>query len=123
MLCVLYPYIFTPKNTWLKLDRYNICDNLYNFMTFKDTERRESQYIFIICNIFSYLQFLVLICSHGFKLPFSVISLFQNNSVPIRIFCPSINYFTVLQPTRLIHPWDFPGKSTGVGCHCLHQIM
>ena len=19
---------------------------------------------------------------------------------------------------RLLHPWDFPGKSTGVGCHC-----
>ena len=24
-----------------------------------------------------------------------------------------------LQPTRPLHPWDFPGKSTGVGCHCL----
>ena len=24
-----------------------------------------------------------------------------------------------VQPTRLLHPWDFPGKSTGVGCHCL----
>ena len=24
-----------------------------------------------------------------------------------------------LQPTRLLHPWDFPGMSTGVGCHCL----
>ena len=24
-----------------------------------------------------------------------------------------------LQPTRLLHPWDFPGKSTGVGCLCL----
>ena len=24
-----------------------------------------------------------------------------------------------LEPTRLLHPWDFPGKSTGVGCHCL----
>ena len=24
-----------------------------------------------------------------------------------------------LQPTRLPHPWDFPGKHTGVGCHCL----
>ena len=24
-----------------------------------------------------------------------------------------------LQPTRLLHPWDFPGKSTGVGCHCI----
>ena len=24
-----------------------------------------------------------------------------------------------LQPTRLLRPWDFPGKSTGVGRHCL----
>ena len=24
-----------------------------------------------------------------------------------------------LQPTKLLCPWDFPGKSTGVGCHCL----
>ena len=24
-----------------------------------------------------------------------------------------------LQPTRLLHPWDFLGKSTRVGCHCL----
>ena len=24
-----------------------------------------------------------------------------------------------LQSTRLLCPWDFPSKSTGVGCHCL----
>ena len=24
-----------------------------------------------------------------------------------------------LQPTRLLCPWDFPGKITGLGCHCL----
>ena len=24
-----------------------------------------------------------------------------------------------LQPTRLLHPWDFPGMNSGVGCHCL----
>ena len=27
-----------------------------------------------------------------------------------------------LQPTRLLHLWDFPGKSTGVGCHCLFPL-
>ena len=27
-----------------------------------------------------------------------------------------------LQPSRLLHPWDFPGKSSGVGC-ILHQIV
>ena len=26
-----------------------------------------------------------------------------------------------LQPTRLLLPWDFPGKSTEVVCHCLLQ--
>ena len=28
-----------------------------------------------------------------------------------------------LQPTRLLHPWDSPGKNTGVGCHFLLQCM
>ena len=28
-----------------------------------------------------------------------------------------------LQPCRLLHPWDFPGKSTGVGCHCLLRVL
>ena len=27
-----------------------------------------------------------------------------------------------LQATRLLLPWDFPGKGTGVGCHCLLHI-
>ena len=27
-----------------------------------------------------------------------------------------------LQPTKLLHPWDFPGKSPGVGCHCLLRV-
>ena len=28
-----------------------------------------------------------------------------------------------LQPTRLPHPWDSPGKNTGVGCQFLLQCM
>ena len=30
-----------------------------------------------------------------------------------------------LQLSRLLRPWDFPGKSTGVGCHCLlhHGVL
>ena len=27
------------------------------------------------------------------------------------------------QATRLPHPWDSPGKNTGVGCHFLLQCM
>ena len=28
-----------------------------------------------------------------------------------------------LQPSRLLRPWDSPGKNTGVGCHFLLQCM
>ena len=28
-----------------------------------------------------------------------------------------------LQPNRLLHPWDFPGQSTGVGCHHLLRFI
>ena len=28
-----------------------------------------------------------------------------------------------LQPTRLLRPWDSPGKNTGVGCHFLLKFM
>ena len=27
------------------------------------------------------------------------------------------------QPTRLLRPWDSPGKNTGVGCHFPLQCM
>ena len=27
------------------------------------------------------------------------------------------------KPTRLLRPWDSPGKNTGVGCHFLLQCM
>ena len=27
------------------------------------------------------------------------------------------------QPTRIPHPWDSPGKNTGLGCHFLFQCM
>ena len=29
----------------------------------------------------------------------------------------------LLQPTRLPHPWDSPGKNTGVGCHFLLECV
>ena len=42
--------------------------------------------------------------------------------------CPSLllllsHFSCVRQPTRLHHPWDSPGKNTGVGNHFLLQCM
>ena len=37
--------------------------------------------------------------------------------------CPNLSNPTRLQPTRLLRPWDFPGKSTGVGCHGLLEYI
>ena len=32
-----------------------------------------------------------------------------------------VQLFATPRPARLLHPWDFPGKNTGVGCHFLLQ--
>ena len=37
--------------------------------------------------------------------------------------CPTLSDpMDCMQPTRLLRPWDFPGKSTGVGCHRLKTL-
>ena len=35
--------------------------------------------------------------------------------------CPTLCDSNGLQPTRLLCPWGFPSKNTGVGCHFLLQ--
>ena len=35
--------------------------------------------------------------------------------------CPTLLWPSGLQPSRLLCPWDFSGKNTAVGCHCLLQ--
>ena len=35
--------------------------------------------------------------------------------------CPTLCSPMDCSPTRLLCPWDFPGKHTGVGCHFLLQ--
>ena len=46
-----------------------------------------------------------------------------SSDLPLVYFCRLFPSDSVqphrLQPTRLPNPWGFPGKSTGVGCHCL----
>ena len=38
-----------------------------------------------------------------------------------RSVCPTLS--DPIDCPRLLHPWDFPGKSTGVGCHCLLRLL
>ena len=40
-----------------------------------------------------------------------------------RQLCTLLHHNHGLQPTRLLRPWDSPGESTGVGCHCLLQLF
>ena len=35
--------------------------------------------------------------------------------------CPILATPWAVQPTRLLHPWDFPGKNTGVRYHFFLQ--
>ena len=42
---------------------------------------------------------------------------------PIDYSLPGSPIHGILQPTRLLRPWDFPGKSTRVGCHCLLNLL
>ena len=37
--------------------------------------------------------------------------------------CPTLCDPIRWQPSRLPHPWDYPGKNTEVGCHFLLQCM
>ena len=54
-----------------------------------------------------------------------------SSSVPSSFFCSVQFSCSVVseslrpherQPTRILCPWDFPGKSTEVGCHCLLRV-
>ena len=56
------------------------------------------------------LDWVAISFSNAWKWKVKMKSLSRDSSWPLR-----------LKPTRLLHPWDFPGKSTGVGCHCLLQ--
>ena len=48
----------------------------------------------------------------------------QDHKVRVRVSCSVVSDSLRphgLQPTRLLSPWNFPGKITGVGCHFLLQ--
>ena len=56
---------------------------------------------------------------------FSLSSLGKMLAVSLLIpVCPVVSdssWYYRLQPTRLLFPWDFLGRNTGVGCHLLFQ--
>ena len=43
----------------------------------------------------------------------------KSESEVVQLCLTLCNLVDCMQPTRLLCPWDFPGKSTGVGCHFL----
>ena len=56
----------------------------------------------------------MLLCILSFKLKIKYVCVLVPSHV--RLFQPH-----ELQPTRLLYPWNFPGKNPGVGCHFLLQ--
>ena len=48
-------------------------------------------------------------------------SYFTEKESEVAQLCPTLCDPMDCSPTRFLHPWDFPGKSTGVGCHFLLQ--
>ena len=48
-------------------------------------------------------------------------SLFVSYTVVVAKSCLTLLQPHGLQPTRLLCPWDSPGKNTGVGCHFVFQ--
>ena len=56
-------------------------------------------------------------CFHGW----SMCQLQQELYFLVAKSCPTLLWPHGLQPTRLLCPWDFPGKNAGVGHHFLLQ--
>ena len=56
---------------------------------------------------------------YGSGLPFPSPMHERKSESEVALSCPTLGNSMDLQPTRLLHQWDFPGKSTGMGCHCL----
>ena len=45
-----------------------------------------------------------------------------SNAWKWKVKVKSLSRVTLTTAYQALHPWDFPGKSTGVGCHCLLRI-
>ena len=72
----------------------------------------ESSWQDLLCIILAKADALVLSYCWRKRIPCSVLMLSH-----VQLFCDPHG----LQPTRLLCPWNFPGKNNGVGCHLLLQ--
>ena len=50
-----------------------------------------------------------------------LVATMENSMLVYLLSCVQLLQVQGLQPARLLCPWDFPGKNTGVGCHFLLQ--
>ena len=80
-------------------------------------------FVFCIWNLVN-LCFILIACLHWLSgLPFPSPMHENEKSKWSRSIVSDSSRPNGLQPTRLLHPWDFPGKSTGVGClYLLHWL-
>ena len=46
-------------------------------------------------------------------------AIYDKKESEIAQLCPTL--CNPMEPARLLHPWDFPGKNTEVGCYFLLQ--
>ena len=91
------------------------------------TELNWTEYIKWV-NLTLWSSFLPLLCFMNMRYIFSVTNIILNyNCCCCCCYVASVVSDSVrphrLQPTRLLCPWDFPGKNTGVGCHFLLQLQ
>ena len=123
-LCVYLICVFTLVHTHLSKLRYS------TFWYF--TVLQKWHYL---CNILSSSFLTNIWCS---KCIFVTTNSSATTNMTISLECPTSAWLLLLllllsrvsrvrlcrpQPTRLRHPWDSPGKNTGVGCHFLLQCM
>ena len=64
--------------------------------------------------IMSYIQISIYLFIHSLQLPVGTVTCV---CVLVAQSCPILSEPMDLQPTRLLCPWNFPCKNTGVGCH------
>ena len=107
----------------LSLICFNVCKHSTLWITYKKASilvNRTKQSPF--CNTFIILFWLNITNIFANQKYFSSTMFAAAAAAKLLRSCPTLRPHRQ-QPTRLPHPWDSPGKNTGVGCHFLLQCM